>query len=423
MAFLIASPLRIVSPAIFHRCTNRSCISRRYRPRTRLSSANVSAKLASSVTTTGNVHKTTLSAVTAIFGLVARGLSGSVRIDVKIVGVLVRGLTHASCAHPEIAPLSQEPKQAHSDICRRGLELERKSNRTVKEDAELALLDTTAHALDERKFAYGDHVMFFTVVDDHPQEDWLTVNIQAPKKKMSNPIGDFAQYPNAEESVRGFVDSLIANQHVCPYTESAEIAAVGAASLTPAPIRYITDTATATCAAFVYSTLSASSEILQTPIEELSTVLLLLPHFGDFQAFSATSAYMSDVFAYCGIRELVDIVLFHPQYDRAALNCDVELIGHLPPPGQLASRALATSRDGSVQFTPQELAEAANFARKAPVPVVNILRAQQLQALSASNAHGTLYVRNAEKLAAVGVKHLSLQLDGWMRLARGGDQI
>lgn len=397
---------------------NRRCFSRRYYPRASISNRDITTQLAGSVSK--NVHETTLSAVSAIFDIVSRGVNGSLRVHVNIVGMIVRGLTHASCAHPDIAPLSQEPTQAHADLCRRGLTLENQSKRTVEEESELALLDTSARALDEGKYARGDDVMFFTVVDDHPEEQWLTINVQSTMKKSSNEftVND-SEYPGAERSVREFVNLLIAEQRVCPYTESAEIAAVGATSLTPAPVQYITNTNTPSCSTLVSSTLKAANEMLQSSMEETSTVLLLLPQFNNFHSFSQSSAYMTDVLTHCGMRKMIDIVLFHPDYERATLNCENELVGHLPPPAQLVSRAIATSRETSTHnWSPHQLAEALDFARRAPVPVVNILRADQLQMLSASNAHGALYVRNAEKLAAIGVDKLRLQLDKWKAISR-----
>lgn len=376
------------------------------------------------------VHRTALSAAAALFALVASGAqNGSIRVNVSVVGKVIRGLTQAACLHPLIAPVVQQAEQAHADICRRGAALMAQPERTGEEATELETLSNTAKLLDDDIYA-ENNAPRFVVVDDHPDEDFVTVRVEFPagaenRNEMDSDMYIADEQVAAVERVsREFVDELIVAHKVCPYTASNAVAGVNAACLTVGDVRYVVNrkifAAESSCLELTCSTLECAVELMAASESDISTSLLCFAalYRADFALFAQHAEYMTDVVSYCGLKEDVDIVLFHPRYSRNMLDDTREIAGHLPPAPQLAARVVASGKD----ITDKDVGSAADYARRAPVATINVLRSSHLRALAAENGAGQemLYVKNANRLANVGTAELQAQVDGWSgRIQRG----
>lgn len=80
--------------------------------------------------------------------------------------------------------------------------------------------------------------------------------------------------------------------------------------------------------------------------------------------------------------------------------------------------------------TDAALVEAAQYARRSPVPMVNLLRAPQVAAAAAEaaaaagggRAKDKVYARNARRLEGVGAPSLNATLGRLCALARGGEE-
>lgn len=394
------------------------------------------------------VHESTLSACVALHEIA----NGAIRVDVNSVGALVRGQTIAAALHPNVAPILQDETQARNDLMRRGAAVLAKEQHTNADVKEMEMLEWTLNQLESlhKDSGTGAGVARYRVVDDHPSEPWVSVTVDrvdsvngAPGGKLLNipnipaPTRDVELEARALSAVQQFVNEVIAEKRVCPYTASAEWAGVGGAGggITPGAVRYLThhvDGDGDACASLVSSTLKAGLEMMNSDTSEVSTVLLMLPNAykNDFQLFSRHAAYLTAVIEHSELGELIDIVLFHPDYNARAVYKILEGDdgqqsrtfsdkGHLPPPEQLAALVVANTnankRDDTL--TPTALALAHDYARRAPVPIINILRTSHLNALSQSTVadKSMVYVRNAEKLVDIGVEKLQARLDEWIQ--------
>ena len=96
-------------------------------------------------------------------------------------------------------------------------------------------------------------------------------------------------------------------------------------------------------------------KLLQTVDEkEISTVLLVFPElklFGNYEIFEAYCDGLSDSLNGMGMEHEFQLVFFHPKY---------------------------TFRDGNARLEDDK--GAANFARRGPWPMINILRTNQVRA-------------------------------------------
>ena len=120
----------------------------------------------------------------------------------------------------------------------------------------------------------------------------------------------------------------------------------------------------------------------------MSTVLLVFPEmelFGNYELFEAYCDALSDALcASCmGVESELQLVFFHPKYQF---------------------------RDGKARLSSDEEAGAANFARRSPWPMINILRTQQVKAAQKGIPTGQVYQQNEEKLCKVGTSKLQTML-------------
>lgn len=167
--------------------------------------------------------------------------------------------------------------------------------------------------------------------------------------ESDEPVGPPA---NDEEVLRAtyeWVDAVIVHMKVCPFSSSTFKAGMPIGT-----VGYPLSRATTT--EELYQAFWQEVENLRLVDErELATVLLVAPEFalhsaGGFDAFSDT---LNNALSTLGFEEHIQLVFFHPDY---------------------------TFRDGQNRFGSESEGSAANFARRSPYPMVNLLRTPQAAA-------------------------------------------
>mmetsp|Transcript_5270 Transcript_5270/g.10793 ORF Transcript_5270/g.10793 Transcript_5270/m.10793 type:complete len:137 (-) Transcript_5270:2934-3344(-) len=124
----------------------------------------------------------------------------------------------------------------------------------------------------------------------------------------------------------------------------------------------------------------------------------------------------------CGSDD-VGMVFFHPEYDRTSMAGLLPVMapasGHLPSEPFMKSYLIRewTSIHGEQRADERDATigrqvHAANFARKSPVPMINILRGKHVRAAEEKSLKQRIYTRNAIRLEEAGVETLSAILRG-----------
>lgn len=173
-----------------------------------------------------------------------------------------------------------------------------------------------------------------------------------------------------------WVEKIIANFGVCPFTIDAKRAGIPVGG-----VRYHVSRATTPDEAFLryweeVKLLFSVSE------KEISTVLLVFPEislFGNFDLFESYCESLSDSLCSSSMcyESEIQLVFFHPKYQF---------------------------RDGQAR-TGDDMG-AANFARRSPWPMINILRTPQVRAAQKGIPTGIVYKQNEERLTSIGTKVL-----------------
>lgn len=182
------------------------------------------------------------------------------------------------------------------------------------------------------------------------------------------------------ETPKKWVKAVIADFGVCPFTADSEKAGIPMGN-----VRYTVSRATGPDEAF-YAFWEEVGYILQTPEKNCSTVLLVFPElelFGNYELFESYCESLSD--ALCAstmcLEDEIQLVFFHPKYQF---------------------------RDGQAR-TGEEMG-AANFARRGPWPIINILRTPQVRAAQRGIPTGQVYAQNEQRLGEVGSSTLQSML-------------
>jgi hypothetical protein len=177
-----------------------------------------------------------------------------------------------------------------------------------------------------------------------------------------------------------WVRAIIADFGICPFTIDPERAGIPMGG-----VRYTVSRAKEVEEAF-YMFWKEVHTMLILPEKEISTVLLVFPEielFGNFELFEAYCESLND--ALCSstmcMENEVQLVFFHPKYQF---------------------------RDGHMRSGEQM--GAANFARRGPWPMVNILRTPQVRAAQKGIPTGVVYKQNEERLSEVGTLTLERML-------------
>jgi hypothetical protein len=186
---------------------------------------------------------------------------------------------------------------------------------------------------------------------------------------------------------RDWVEGIICKVKVCPFSSTADRAGLPSGGVTY-PITH------ATTGEEVYEAFwNQIGELARTDERQLATVLLLTPRFAPsappgFDDMNAAAARydglaetLNSALTSLGLEEEVQLVFFHPEY---------------------------TFRDGMARLGDDG---AANFARRSPYPMINLLRTQQVRKAQRGLPTGSVYTTNERNLEVLGVGKLQRMLD------------
>jgi len=238
--------------------------------------------------------------------------------------------------------------------------------------------------------ANGDDVLqlsnieFPMTVEDEDAEEWGMFDPEL----LGSPDQDVYVPPFPAEAsddrvmadTKEWVRRVIADMNVCPFTVDPEKAGIPMGG-----VRYTISRAKSPDEAFlrfwqeVYALFSSSEK-------DMSTVLLVFPEldlFGNFELFEGYCEALNDGLCSSSMcmENQIQLVFFHPKY---------------------------SFRDGQARVSTET--GAANFARRGPWPMINILRTPQVRLAQKGVPTGIVYKQNEERLTAVGATVLEKML-------------
>jgi hypothetical protein len=180
-----------------------------------------------------------------------------------------------------------------------------------------------------------------------------------------------------------WVSKLMSDMGICPFTQGAELA-----GLPMGPVFYTVDRATSMEDMYARYWKEVV-RIEQQSEKDISTTLLIAPEFyiDNVELFESFSNTLTQPLTALGVEDLLQLVFFHPQW---------------------------SFRDGGARAGG---GQAANYARRSPWPMINILRTKQVRAAQKGIPTGLVYKQNEKTLGAVG----SHQLETMLRLRNWDD--
>lgn len=182
------------------------------------------------------------------------------------------------------------------------------------------------------------------------------------------------------QDTKEWVRKVMADFGVCPFTINSDKAGIPSGG-----VRYTVSRAKSAEEAFLVFWEDVEA-LLSVPEREMSTVLTIYPEldmFGDYEFFEEFCNCLGDALsaATMGMERELQLVFFHPKF---------------------------VFRDG--QARSGEDKGAANFARRGPWPMVNILRTPQVRVAQKGIPTGQVYIQNEDRLNQVGTGVLEMML-------------
>lgn len=201
--------------------------------------------------------------------------------------------------------------------------------------------------------------------------------------KIENKIPDADE--EIEQLTKDWVAKICSDMGICPFTSGA-----GKAGLPLGPVYYTTDRSES----FEEMYAVYWEEVVRVANQsekDLSTTLLIAPKFcmDNVELFETWSTTLTQPLSALGIEDMIQLVFFHPQW---------------------------VFRDGGGRAGD---GAAANYARRSPWPMINILRTNQVRAAQRGIPTGLVYKQNEKTLSGVGADKLEkmLRLRDWGEIA------
>jgi hypothetical protein len=201
-----------------------------------------------------------------------------------------------------------------------------------------------------------------------------------PYPKIQNRIPDDDE--EIIETTKQWVDAMMSECGICPFTQGAE-----KAGLPVGNVFYCVDRATGFEDMYVRYWKEVS-RLEQNDEKEISTTLLICPNFciDNLELFESFTNTLTQPLTALEIENLIQLVFFHPVW---------------------------SFRDGGARSS--TTGSAANYARRSPWPMINILRTSQVRAAQKGIPTGLVYKQNEKTLSKIGVDKLEtmLRLRDW----------
>ena len=208
------------------------------------------------------------------------------------------------------------------------------------------------------------------------------------------------------EAMKAFVDRVVVGCQVCPYMKD-----VGQASLGPVGYRY---SPTADVCGVMAAFWNNICELLATPGDQLSTIVLSLPAIGwgtsreAHDRFAAVSELVSRSLCLFRGDDVFSLVHFHPRYERNLIHpVEKPAYGQLPPQSWLPAMLRRNGDTTEADFFTDDDIFLSNYQRRAPHMAINILRVQQLEEVSGPQNIVDLDLGNGVVEKASGIKTYS----------------
>lgn len=238
--------------------------------------------------------------------------------------------------------------------------------------------------VDDGEFEFGydsfwddgtDFDKLYSGIDD---EDLQNVTDKYPT--IETPVPD-----DDEEIIsitKGWVKALMSDMGVCPFTQGAE-----KAGLPMGDVFYAVDRNSGF--EDMYNIFWKEVVRLEQNKEaDVSTTLLITPEFcfDNVELFDSFCNTLTQPLSALGIEDLLQLVFFHPVW---------------------------SFRDGDARSSAD--GQSANYARRSPWPMINLLRTTQVRAAQKGIPTGLVYKQNEKTLGSVGVDKLEtmLRLRNW----------
>lgn len=240
-----------------------------------------------------------------------------------------------------------------------------------------------ADAKDEYDFDYDpfwddgtDFETLYAGIDDEFMEADPYPAIETPVPDDDEEIIDLT---------KKWVDKMMADMGICPFTSDAE-----KAGLPIGPVFYAVDRNGGVEDMYARYWKEVV-RVEQNKEKDLSTSLLIVPEFfmDNVELFESFSTTLTQALTALDVEDLLQLVFFHPHW---------------------------VFRDGDARAGE---GQAANYARRSPWPMINILRTNQVRAAQKGIPTGLVYKQNEKTLAQVGVDKLEtmLRLRDWSPIA------
>lgn len=182
-----------------------------------------------------------------------------------------------------------------------------------------------------------------------------------------------------------WVAKIMSDMGICPFTKGHEMA-----GLPMGPVFYTVDRGTTMedmYASYWREVVRMDTE----PDKTISTTLLIAPEFyiDNVELFESFSNTLTQSLAPLEVEDLLQLVFFHPQW---------------------------SFRDGGARAGD---GQAANYARRSPWPMINLLRTKQVRIAQKGIPTGLVYKQNEKTLGGVGAHKLEtmLRLRDWEEIA------
>lgn len=241
---------------------------------------------------------------------------------------------------------------------------------------------------DEFEFHYDpiwddgtDYDALYAGIDEEEEaKEGKPKRLQLPE--IENPI------PEDDDEIlsvsKQWVQTFMSDMGICPFASNAD-----SAGLPVGPVHYEIDRST--CVEDMYEKFwSEVVRVEQQPEKDISTTLLIVPEFfmDNVELFEEFSNSLTRSLTALAVDDLIQLVFFHPHW---------------------------SFRDGGERTS---TGLAANYARRSPWPMINILRTTQVRKAQRGIPTGLVYKQNEKTLGQVGAQDLEvmLRLRDWDKL-------
>ncbi|KAA8490799.1 hypothetical protein FVE85_1246 [Porphyridium purpureum] len=190
-----------------------------------------------------------------------------------------------------------------------------------------------------------------------------------------------------------WVQAVIVDLGVCPFTSSS----ASRAGVPMGEVRY--EIVTQSTPEEVFAAFWREIELMQKTDERaLSTTLMITPNFFQYNAegFDSFCATLTSALTVLNVQKDVQLVFFHPLY---CFRDGGNRFGESNQRG-------ATSEDASLTHD----TVAANFARRSPFGMINLLRTPQVRAAQRVIPTGLVYKQNDDTMRSIGTSELTRML-------------